>query len=72
MICDELDSACDVDRLCCGEEGDYCEPSLAVIVVFCLALLIIIIAVILLSCCACGICSWYEDALALREGWVSV
>ena len=46
MTCDELDSACDVDRYSCGEEGDYCEPSPAVIVLFCLKVLIIVIAFI--------------------------
>mmetsp|Transcript_32608 Transcript_32608/g.87552 ORF Transcript_32608/g.87552 Transcript_32608/m.87552 type:complete len:177 (-) Transcript_32608:111-641(-) len=60
MICDGLSDACDLDKVCCGDDGDCCEPSPLVIVLFCLVVLIIIIAIILLSCCACGICPCYE------------
>ena len=34
MVCNELDSACDVDRHCCGDESDCRESLPAAIVLF--------------------------------------
>ena len=55
LMCDELDSACDVDTYCYGAESD-CRESLPARSFFsCLAVLIIIFAIHLLMCCVYGI-----------------